>query len=495
MTTVVKSSIWIFIGLFSLYLITANGRIDSGDGLLIFNVSRSMLENGNVIIPAPDPDAMMFDAQARPIGLASELGYSQGLGRAGKYYSITGIGHSLLALPLLALGKWIAQVTSFAHPLWLMQFTMAMLFNPLVTALNGMLVYLVARRLGLRQKTGVLLAVLYGLTTMAWVYSKSSFSDPLVSLLLFSAFYSLLVFQDTTRSRWLWLGGFAVGYAILTKTYAITTVPIFAIYLLYSIKNGPKKFIFWQLMAFLIPIGVGLVGVMAFNWYRFGVMLDTSYRGEGWTTPFLTGLYGLLASPGKSYFLYNPVMLAALIGFVPFHRQHKPEFWLIIMLAAVHLVMLAHYDHWHGGGCWGPRLLLHLTPFLILPLGMLLETISNKSKALNFLLAVLITVSVLVQIEGLSVGAGRYLRKVYDQSVTQFHQRVMFEASYSPLLGQWQELREVVSNLRNPASRARIAQLAQYGENDLLDEDDMALVATNVPDFWFIHIWLIDYGE
>jgi hypothetical protein len=493
MTQGTKTSIWIFVSLFSIYLITASGRIDSGDGLLIFNVSRSMLENGDVNIPAPDPDAMAFDAQARPIGLASELGLSQGIGRDGKYYAITGIGHSLLVVPLLALGQWVAKATSFIHPLWLMQFTMAMVFNPLVTALNGVLVYLVARRLLFSQKTGILLAVLYGLATMAWVYSKSSFSDPLVSLLLFYAFYSLLIFKDTTSSRWLWLGGGAVGYAILTKTYAILVVPIFAIYLLYSIKKEPKRFVFWQLMAFLIPVGIGLVGVVAFNWYRFGVLLDTSYRGEGWSTPFLTGLYGLLASPGKSYFLYNPVMFAALIGFFPFYRHYKPEFWLIVAVALVHLILLAHYDHWHGGGCWGPRLLLHLTPFLILPLGLILETISEKSRLLNLLLAVLIAVSVLVQVEGLSVGFGRYLRKVYDQSVTQFHQRVMFEPAYSPLVGQWQELREVVNNLRNPVNRARIAQLAQHRENDMLDEDDMALIASNVPDFWFIHLYLIDF--
>jgi hypothetical protein len=69
----------------------------------------------------------------------------------------------------------------------------------------------------------------------------------------------------------------------------------------------------------------------------------------------------------------------------------------------------------------------------------------------------------------------------------------MFEPAYSPLVGQWQELREVVNNLRNPVNRARIAQLAQHRENDMLDEDDMALIASNVPDFWFIHIYLIDF--
>jgi hypothetical protein len=324
---------------------------------------------------------------------------------------------------------------------------------------------------------------------MTWVYAKSFFSDPLIAFFLLVAFYSLLSHRFDPRSSWLWVGGASLGLAILTKPATLINVPLFILYLcIIFIKTSDKPILYQRLFMFAIPIVAGVIGVMLFNWWRFETPFDTGYRNIGWTFPFFKGLYGLVLSPGKGYLLYNPIIIAALVGMGVFWHHHRYEFWLIVGLLLINLLFLAKYDHWHGGGSWGPRLLLPLTPLLILPLGSLLERLPPQGP-LNLLFALLIALSVIVQIPGLSVNYARFLQRVYALSVEKFYERVTFEVAYSPLIGQWGEMREVVGNLRNPAIRAEITQIAL--NNNKRNKNTIEVLSANLPDFWFIYLGLL----
>ncbi len=478
------------------YIATASGRIDSGDGQAIFTVSQNLLDNQSVTMPPPDPDLIAFDARGRPLGNAAELGIEDGstiLGRDGNYYSPYGLGHSLFILPLLLVGKLIAWLFSSESPQWTMQFVTAMFFNPLVSAASGVLLYLTALRLSFGAKKSLILAILYAFGTMTWVYAKSFFSDPLIAFFLLAAFYGLLSYREEGKPGWLWFSGAALGLMVLTKPAALINIPIFALYLLFLLRKESWPDLVRPALIFALPIVVGVGGAMAYNWWRFESMFDTGYRNIGWNFPFWLGLYGLVASPGKGFLLYNPILIAALIGLFWFYRQHRPETWLMLGVVAINLLFLATYDHWHGGGSWGPRLILPLIPLLILPLGSLLQHLPPKGWP-NLLLALLIMVSVMIQIPGLSVNYARFLQRVYSLSVDHYYHRVTFQVAYSPLLGQWLEMREVVGNLRDPAIRANIAQAA-FSENESASaEQMMGVLSTNLPDFWFVYLPFIVRG-
>lgn len=474
------------------YLLTASGRIDTGDGLAIFAVSQSLLEDGDVTIAPPDPDLIAFDAQGRPLGKAADLGIEDSYsirGRDGHYYSHYGIGQSLLLLPFLALGQLVASITPFASPEWTTRFVASMLFNPIISATGGFLLYQTGRRLSFSPKTSTALAIIYAFGTMAWVYAKSFFGEPLITLLLLLTFYSLLSFRFTQRRGWLWAGGASLGVAILTKPVVLIYVPVLTIYLILVARPEPKWGFLGRLLAFGIPLAVAVAGMLAYNWWRFESPLETGYRALRWTvSPFLTALFGMLASPGKGYLLYNPISLAAVAGLFLFWRRHKLESVVLVGIVLTNLLFFATYERWPGGGAWGPRHLLLITPFIVLPLASVLETVSHKRNVLSLLLATLIALSVVVQIPGVSVNFARHLQKVYELSIDQYYQRIIFQVAYSPLVGQWGEMREVVGNLRDPTSRANIRQVAFQGDENELDVRAMDMLSINLPDFWFVYL-------
>jgi hypothetical protein len=487
-----RVGVLLFLSLLIAYLITASGRIDTGDGQTLFDVSQSLLEDGDVTIAPPDPDLIAYDLRARPLGKAADLGIEDGYsvrGRNGNYYSLYGIGHSLLILPLLALGRLVAPAIPFATRQWTMQFVTSLFFNPLVSASSGLLIYLTGRRLTFAPMTSVGLAIIYAFATMTWVYSKTFFSEPLITLLLLLTFYSLLSYRYTQRQAWLWVGGASLGFAVLTKPVALIYAPVLTAYLIFVVKPEPRWSFLGRLLAFGIPLMIGMAVMLAYNWWRFESPLDTGYRTPRWmVSPFLTALYGILASPGRGYLLYNPISIAAAAGLFFFWRRHKAETVALVGIVLTNLLFFATFERWHGGGGWGPRHLLLITPFLILPLGSLLESVRPKNKVLNLLLATLIALSVIVQIPGVFVNFARHLQEVHALSVDQYFQRVTFEVAYSPLIGHWGEMREVVGNLRDPVRRAEVRQVALQGDEHELDVRTMDLLSINLPDFWFVYL-------
>ena len=91
---------------------------------------------------------------------------------------------------------------------------------------------------------------------------------------------------------------------------------------------------------------------------RFGHPLRFGYDDVGFTTPFLDGIVGLLFHPTKSLLLFAPISL--IVPFALWHlwRVHRWAFLLIAGNFAVTFVTAAMWFAWHGGWCWGPRLLI-----------------------------------------------------------------------------------------------------------------------------------------
>ena len=101
--------------------------------------------------------------------------------------------------------------------------------------------------------------------------------------------------------------------------------------------------------------------MLAFNYYRFGSVLDLGYGDEpatGFTTPLLTGVALLLTSSGKGLLWFCPAVVAGLWGWRAFARAHPAPAALAALLLVSQLAFFGRWWAWHGDWSWGPRYLV-----------------------------------------------------------------------------------------------------------------------------------------
>ena len=499
---------WVVLLVFflSLYLLTANGRMDSGDGEAIYQVTRSMVEKREFAIPPPPPEEKFYDSFGReiPQELLDGGGAYGAWGAEGHYYSKYGIGQSLIAIPLYLGGLVLGRVVTSPGIHFLTRFSTAML-NPLVSALVCVLVFGFCTRLGLPTRSAVTLTLVYGLGTIAWPYSKTFYSEPLVTMFLLASVYALVFLKNAGRVAKLLLAGGLWGASIMVKLTALIVAPAL---LLYLVARGREKGqhprnLIGDLALLFAPVLGSVSVIFWYNAVRFGSGFDTGYRAVDWSlTGGVVGLYGLLFSPGRGLFLYMPIVILSAPALLNFYKQHRWEATLFALIVAAYTLVHSAYNSWEGGGVWGPRLLLPMIPFLIIPLGSLLPAISNR-KWLEFLFVALLFCSILIQISAISVNNVRHLQSVYRDSPVNFYDRTFFQLAYSPLLGQWHSLLEVGSIVRSEEGReglrnmllnrvsARESHRLSEDELNVAVQEDIGILALNVPDFWFIYLWLL----
>jgi hypothetical protein len=413
--------------LFSVYLVTYSGTLHSSDGQAMFSVSESLVRRG-----------------AYDINQIRWMGLQQGtFGQDGSLYCRKGPGTSLVALPLTWLG--------LAVPAWgLVQTTM--LLNALITALTAALIFTYVRRLGYRQTTGLVTALIFGLGTIAWPYAKYFFSEPLTGLCLLAAAYFTLPPDPSTDEGPPWPAclfvGFFLGLAVATRFANAVLLPIYAGLLVFYLLRrrgltnwstlrstlSPLLSAVWrQLFAWAFPLLLWGALLAAYNYLRFGDPLMTGYLPEeSFSAPWVTGILGLLVSPGRGLIFFCPVLLACLPAWPRLYRRHREQGVFILLTAASYVLLYGKWFMWHGGFAWGPRFLLPIIPLLCVILAPLVEGLSGKTRAV---LWGLLAVSAAVQVPGLTVHFIHHQEALLQTGLPLFDPVTFFDPRYGQLWG------------------------------------------------------------
>jgi hypothetical protein len=233
----------------------------------------------------------------------------------------------------------------------------------------------------------------------------------------------LLLAAVGLAAGWPLAGGLALGYALATRIGGVFVVPVFLLYA--WLYRHRLRDMLWLLVG-LLPGGVLIV---LNNWVRFRALTEQGYGGEGFTGNLLEGLAGLLFSPGKSLFLYVPLLVALPFAVLPFARRFRAEAVLVGGLTLTLLVQSALWWIWWGGWGWGPRFLVPLMPFLVLPLGVLLER-----RAWRWIIGLgLLPLSVAANLLGILVDFNTYLSEVTRGEFAR-EQLYLWQPLHSPLL-------------------------------------------------------------
>lgn len=395
-----------FLFLFFLLSIFASGTVDSQDGQLYLAVARYIYYTGE---PTAPPYEFNFEGTGKNIHMGTYKG------RDGKTYSPTGLGFSLALLPAVAgedlIYRYYGKRPQLEHfPLendWPVLF-FASLTNSFFGALLGVVLFLYLLELGLNKRDSLLITLVSLLGTNLWPYTKHSFAHMMFLAFLVLTFYLIKIFSRTRKKQALVFAGISFGICAITYNQSFTlSLPALGIYYFILTKARFSKSYFIKALKdfslFCLPF---LPFLAIFAWFEILRFREWTYMGNETfirqyavfkhvpVSVFIEGIYGQLFSPGRSFFLYSPVILM-VIFFRHKIKQLRPEVIVFLILSFIYLIFFASLyvveepqygarGLWDGELSWGPRYLLTLIPFGMLITGVIYKNLSKIQRIFCF---------------------------------------------------------------------------------------------------------------
>jgi len=437
-TSEIRSVIGIFLLTFSLCGLFAGGHVYVRDGAAMYLMAQSVVNHGGFDVPDSHPNTV-----------------GGRYGPDGRYYMPFGFLQPLLSTPFILAGRLAAEATDTRY----MVFFCVTIFNWCVTAGLAAAVFKGFMALGVRRSRAVLAGLTVIFSTPFWVYSQTFFAEPLTALLSVLAWQLMVRYKYTGTRRFLIASGTVAGAVAWVRPLGGIILPVLALYFLLILKDRSTRIsgnrIPADLTAFLVPVATGLAGILAYNQLRFGHVLETGYDRlpdgsfRSFTLDPLTGLNILLFSPGKSVFVFAPLLILAPFAIIRAFTQksRRRDVLFFAVLSLLYLIVLSSWARVEGGVSWGPRLLLPAIPFLWFTLGDLFNT---RRRPLQILLATLLITGIVIQFSGVMVNFSTYVYRHIESYFSPVNGRYVF--SFNPIAGHFRHLSRTVTD---PAGYAR----------------------------------------
>ena len=351
-------------------------------------------------------------------------------GRDGKIYSWYGIGQSLLMLPADLVSTWIANRPIFADyqdDPSVRSILVSYSMNILLNVLTVLIVFRFLRQLGfgVNETAAGILALLFCTTHLH--YTQNMMENNYIMLLTLVGFSYQYEWLRTRSTRALWIGSAALGLNLLTRVTTALDLLAAGFFLLAIswFERVRGRDLFLRALAYskvAVPIYcVFAAGERYYNFYRFGSWTGTYlpiFARESrlqdptlpanfpWSTPLHTGILGALFEPEKSIFLFDPLLILALLVIVLLWKTLGPELrsYAVASLAllAGYICLYARYTYWAGDFSWGDRYVstaVELVAMIAIPL--LMRYRGQLGRWLWTLGMVLVAASLVIQIASL----------------------------------------------------------------------------------------------
>ncbi len=357
--------------LIALYFVTFSGYAISRDEWFLFDATESMARHGTM------EQNFEFDAYP-PVSLSEARPPS----------ADTEPMHPMLAAPLFLIAQALPGI-GLVHTVWL--------FNILVTALTAGTLYAYGLALGYRAHVAALVALIFGLGTIAWPYSRTFFREPLFTWFgLLSAYLIVRVRQELTAGRrpvlTLTLLALVLAGALLSKEVTLLLLPAF---LIEALPTRWRRVPLTRRRVIVLVIGLVVLAILLTiiifavdRWVELPNRYDPNRRLEQARenlSDLSTGIRGYLFSPSRSMWIFSPVLLLGFAGWPHLIRQRR---WreLLVPLVVIAAFVIGYAavrgsKSWAGGRGWGSRYLIPVTPFVALWLLPVINAILQKRAA------------------------------------------------------------------------------------------------------------------
>lgn len=451
-----KFLIYYFIFLFLFLSLFSSGVLDSQDGFQYLTVARNIYYKHEPITPSYSE----YNSE-------KNIYMSSYIGRDGKSYAATGLGYSLALIPAVAITDLfykIFHLTPYVYfPLendWLI-FLLASFTNAFLAAGLGVILFSYFMELGLSKKQSLFISLVSIFATNLFVYAKNSFAHMLFATFLTLSFLMIKKFYHSQKVKFLIFAGIAYGIMIISYNATFfLTIPSLITYFILLTKPGLNvkklKSLFKELTYFFIGAFPLILLHIWFENIRSGAAADpavlSSYATDKLShffgAVFTEGLFGQLFSPGRSIFLYSPILLIIVFFWNKIRSKILPELIVFLLMAALYVsffAMQVTYGDtyqglqglWHGETSWGPRYLTPLIPLGMLIVGVIFQRLGKIQRYLFFY--PLIVIGLLIELIGV---VRPYQIKLYNLEGSFYINSTKFNSSiysnfiprYSPVL-------------------------------------------------------------
>lgn len=352
----------LFLLFLCIYLATYSGRIESGDSLRVVDSASSLVHFGDTKRDESlwqDTPEVFFDNIEFPIT---------------PYEPKEPLIAYIAAIPY-AIATLFPQI-GLAHATWLL--------NIVVIAFSVALFYLLARIKNYDEITAIIAAILLGLGTILWVYSKTLFREPMIVLFFLIVAIALELWRrNYLRIGWLILAIVAFIAAYFTKNSSLFALPAFVIWILPNWQM-PKK-LGWLLDSLLL-LGIVLLTLSAFVEPVFRFFADITSAVYPINLQFARiALHSYLFSIGGSIWATSPILLLSIVGAIMLIRRGQRRIlWATVFILTAYAVAHALLTgvHWFGGLSYPPRFLLPVVPFAMLPVLPIIQWLQQPNTVL-----------------------------------------------------------------------------------------------------------------
>jgi hypothetical protein len=352
-------------------------------------------------------------------------------GRGGQLYSWYGIGQSLLMLPADLVGTWISHWKIFADytddPA-VRSIVVSYSTSILVNVLTVLVAFRLLRQLRftLRESVLGLLALLFCTTHLH--YTQNMMENNYIMLLTLAGFSFQYEWLRTGSTRALLIGCAALGLNLLTRLTTgldLMAAGIFLLFVLWFEQVRGREL--WRKFVAYCKVAAPVYGFFIlidrlYQFYRFGSFTNTYVSlfakeqrlqdptlpaNFPWSTPFFEGVLGPLFKPEKSIFLFDPLLVLAIVLLVILWKRLSPELRAYavasLFLLLSYIFFYAKYTYWAGDFAWGDRYVstaVEMAALLAVPL--LLRYRRELSRWIWRVGIVLVGVSLVIQLASLA---------------------------------------------------------------------------------------------
>lgn len=352
-------------------------------------------------------------------------------GRSGRIYSWYGIGQSLLMLLPDLVATWVSHWHVFADyqddPA-VRSILVSYSTNILLNVLTALVAFRFLRQLRFSVKEAVagVLALMFCTTHLH--YTQNMQENNYIMLLTLIGLSYQFEWMTGGRLRALWIGSTALGLNLLTRvTTGIDVIAVGAFLLMVLWFGHTRGRALWEKIAAYCKVAIPIYAFFAiverlYSYYRFGSLTQTylpifarEQRMQDhtlppnfpWSTPLHEGVLGALFKPEKSIFLFDPLVILAIVLYVLLWKRLSGEVRAYVLssllLLVGYLCFYARYTYWAGDFAWGDRYVstsVQMMAMLAVPL--MLQFRMNLRRWVWGAGVVLIAVSFVIQVASLT---------------------------------------------------------------------------------------------